>query len=105
MQPPTRLAPDQPASLLDHKQLPDEDGTFVHNFQEHPQSSLLKECLRPRLHELYPDGQFCIGCDSGIYWRLTEPPLNGCKAPDWFHVCGVPPLLEGEVRRSYVLWR
>jgi Uma2 family endonuclease len=127
MQPPTTLAPDEPAVPPDHtqlpcedgltadpfppppgpdhKQLPDEDGTFVHNFQEHPQSTLLTGCLLPRLHELRPDGQFCIGCDSGIFWRTTQPPLEGCKAPDWFLVLGVPPLLDGEFRRSYVLWR
>ena len=28
-------------SLPDHKQLPDSDGTFVKNFQEHPQSIVL----------------------------------------------------------------
>jgi len=25
------------------------------------------------LQNLHSDGQFCIGQDSGIYWRLTEP--------------------------------
>jgi Uma2 family endonuclease len=105
MQPPTTLTPDQPAAPPDHTQLPDEDGTFVQNFQEYPQSNLLSECLLPRLHQLYPDGQFCIGCDSGIYWRWTQPPLDGCKAPDWFLVPGVPPMLGGELRRSYVLWQ
>ncbi len=105
MQPPTTLAPGEPTAPPDHKQLPDEDGAIVHNFQEHPQSSLLSGCLLPRLQELYPDGQFCIGCDSGIYWRWTQPPLDGCKAPDWFLVVGVPPMLEGQLRRSYVLWQ
>jgi hypothetical protein len=32
MQPPTALAPDQPAAPPDHTQLPDEDGTFGRNF-------------------------------------------------------------------------
>jgi Uma2 family endonuclease len=77
----------------------------VHNFQEHPQSNLLTECMLPRLRQLCPDGQFCIGADSGIYWRLTHPILEGCKAPDWFVVLGVPPMLNGELRRSYVLWQ
>jgi Uma2 family endonuclease len=105
MQPPTVL-PGQPAAELpDHTQLPDKDGSIVANFQEHPQSNMLTECLLPRLREVYPDGQFCIGCDSGIYWRHTKEPLDGCKAPDWFFVPGVPPMLEGKFRRSYVLWQ
>lgn len=54
------------STLPDHTQLPCEDGTFVKNFQEHPQSILLD-----RLH---PDGQYDIGQDSGIYWRITDPP-------------------------------
>ena len=99
------LAPTQPATPPDHKQLPETDGTIVENYQEHPQGNLLTECLRPRLHEVRPDGQFSIGCDSGIYWRWAEPVLDGCKAPDWFVVLGVPPMLDGEYRRSYVLWR
>jgi len=47
-------------------------------------------------------------CKSGIdsnYWRQTEPPEQGAEAPDWFYVPGVPPLLDGQIRRSYVLWR
>jgi Uma2 family endonuclease len=90
--------------LPDHLQLPDKDGKIVENFQEEPQNKILDGCLMPRLEELYPDGQFIIGRDSGIYWRYTQPPLDGCKAPDWFLVPGVPPMLEGTFRRSYVLW-
>ncbi|WP_026087708.1 Uma2 family endonuclease, partial [Chlorogloeopsis fritschii] len=41
----------------------------------------------------------------GIYWRLTDPPEKGAEAPDWFYVPNVPPLLDGQTRRSYVLWR
>lgn len=89
----------------DHTELPYEDGTFVKNFQEHPQSVLLTETIWPILEGLHLDGQFAIGQDSGIYWRLTEPPENGAIAPDWFYVPNVPPLLDGEVRRSYVLWQ
>src|SRR5262245_37144219 len=106
MQPPPVVAPAEPGDVLpDHTQLPDKDGTFVRNFQENPQSTLLTGCMRPRLHQLHPDGQFCIGCDSGIYWRHTQPPLDGCKAPDWFYVPGVPPMLGGQFRQSYVLWQ
>lgn len=94
--------------LPDHTQLPESDGTFVMNFQEHPQGMLLTGSIRPVLRRLHPDGQFCIGHDSGIYWRLTEPPeepWRGATAPDWFYVPGVPPMLGGRHRRSYVLWK
>jgi Uma2 family endonuclease len=89
----------------DHTQLPDSDGTFVTNFQEHPQSILLTDSLETTLAALHPDGQYAIGQDCGIYWRETEPPERGAEAPDWFYVPNVPPLLEGEIRRSFVLWR
>jgi Uma2 family endonuclease len=103
----TRLVPPLPAGqrLPDHKDLPETDGSIVQNFQELPQSMLLTGVMRPVLTRLRPDGQFTIGHDSGIYYRQTEPPLDGCKAPDWFCVLDVPPLLNGEVRRSYVLWQ
>jgi Uma2 family endonuclease len=103
----TRLAPLPAVStpLPDHKQLPETDGSIVQNVQEHPQSILLTDSITPVLAAVYPDGQYAIGQDSGIYWRLTTPPLDGCKAPDWFLVPGVPPLLDGEVRRSYVMWQ
>ncbi|UKO96375.1 Uma2 family endonuclease [Nostoc sp. UHCC 0870] len=96
----------------DHTQLPESDGTFVFaertggkNFQEHPQSILLTDSIRPILQQLHPDGQYCIGQDSGIYWRMTDPPEKGAEAPDWFYVGNVPPSLDGQPRRSYVLWR
>jgi Uma2 family endonuclease len=89
----------------DHTQLPDTDGSIVENFQEHPQSILLTESLWPVLERLHPDGQFAIGQNSGIYWRYTDPPLRGCVAPDWFYVPDVPPMLAGQVRRSYVMWQ
>jgi hypothetical protein len=90
----------------DHTGLPYEDGTFVKNFQEHPQSLLLTDAILPWLEQRFPDGQYCIGQDSGIYWRFVpSEPLRGCEAPDWFLVLGVPPAYEGQPRRSYVLWR
>lgn len=92
-------------TLPDHTQLPDSDGTFVKNWQEHPQSILLTDSIKLVLEELYPDSQYCIGQDLGIYWRLTDPPEKGAEAPDWFYVPNVPPTLDGKMRRSYVLWK
>ncbi len=92
-------------SLPDHTQLPESDGTFVKNFQEHPQSILLTSSIRPVLEQLHPDGCYCIGQDSGIYWRSIEPPERGAEAPDWFYVPNVAPLLDGKYRRSYVMWK
>ncbi|NEP15188.1 MAG: Uma2 family endonuclease [Symploca sp. SIO2C1] len=89
----------------DHTQLPEEDGTFVKNFQEHPQSIILTDSIGPVLEQLHPDKQYAIGQDSGIYWRETDPPQEGAEAPDWFYVPNVPPNLDGKIRRSYVLWR
>lgn len=96
----------------DHTQLPESDGSFVFaeraggkNWQEHPQSILLTDSITPILKQLHPEGEYCIGQDLGIYWRLTDPPERGAEAPDWFYVGNVPPLLDGQTRRSYVLWR
>ncbi|NJK66596.1 MAG: Uma2 family endonuclease [Microcoleus sp. SU_5_3] len=94
-----------PPAFPDHTQLPESDGTFVKNFQEHPQSLILTDSIGPILQQRHPDGQYAIGQDSGIYWRETEPPEKGAEAPDWFYVPNVPPNLDGQIRRSYVLWR
>ena len=94
-----------PPAFPDHTQLPESDGTFVKNFQEHPQSLILTDSIGQILQERHPDGQYAIGQDSGIYWRETEPPEKGAEAPDWFYVPNVPPNLDGQYRRSYVLWR
>jgi len=95
----------QSLGLPDHTQLPESDGTFVKNFQEHPQSIILTDSILPILDRLHPDGQYAIGQDCGIYWKETDPPEGGAEAPDWFYVPGVPPRLSGELRRSYVLWK
>jgi Uma2 family endonuclease len=89
----------------DHTQLPDEDGTFVKNFQEHPQSIILTDSIGSILEKIHPDGQYVIGQDCGIYWRETNPPEKGAEAPDWFYVGNVPPTFNGQIRRSYVLRR
>jgi hypothetical protein len=98
----------QPEFEPDHTQLPESDGTFVKNFQEHPQSLTLTSSLEPVLQKLHPDGRYCIGQDSGIYWRRLSPPedpVKGAEAPDWFYVPNVSPLINGEYRRSYVMWK
>ena len=94
-----------PPAFPDHTQLPESDGTFVKNFQEHPQSLILTDSIGPILQQRHPDGQYAIGQDCGIYWRETDPAEKGAEAPDWFYVPNVPPNLEGQIRRSYVLWR
>ncbi|NJO40738.1 MAG: Uma2 family endonuclease [Cyanobacteria bacterium CRU_2_1] len=94
-----------PPPFPDHTQLPESDGTFVKKFQEHPQSLILTDSIGSILQRLHPDGHYCIGQDCGIYWRETDPPERGAEAPDWFYVPGVPPNLDGKIRRSYVLWR
>jgi Uma2 family endonuclease len=94
-----------PRGMPDHTQLPDEDPSAVHNDHEHPQSNLLTECLLPKLDELHPDGNYWVGADVGIYFTYTNPVLDGCRVPDWVYVPGVPRMLDGELRRSYVLWQ
>jgi len=94
-----------PAGWPDHTQLPESDGTFVKNFQEHPQSILLTDSITPVLQRIHADGNYCIGQDCGIYWRLTDPLERGAEAPDWFYVPNVPPTLDGQLRRSYVMWQ
>ena len=94
-----------PSPFPDHTKLPEEDGTFVKNFQEHPQSIILTDSIGSVLQRLHPDGQYAIGQDCGIYWRETDPQEKGAEAPDWFYVPNVPPRLGNQIRRSYVLWR
>jgi len=94
-----------PPAFGDHTQLPDSDGTFVKNFQEHPQSLILTDSIGQILQERHPNGQYAIGQDCGIYWRETEPAEQGAEVPDWFYVPNVPPNIDGQIRRSYVLCR
>ncbi|NEO10227.1 MAG: Uma2 family endonuclease, partial [Moorea sp. SIO3I8] len=75
-----------PPPFPDHTQLPESDGSFVKNFQEHPQSILLTDSIGPVLQQIHPDGHYAIGQDCGIYWRETDPPEKGAEAPDWFYV-------------------
>ena len=94
-----------PPAFPDHTQLPDSDGIFVKNFQEHPQSLILTDSIWSIMQARHRDGQYAIGQDCGIYWRETEPAEQGAEAPDWFYVPNVPPNIDGQIRRSYVLWR
>jgi HAD superfamily hydrolase (TIGR01509 family) len=55
----------------------------VKNFQEHPQSILFTDSIRPVLQQLHPTEDYCIGQDSGIYWRIVDPPERSAEAPDW----------------------
>lgn len=95
--------------LPDHTMLPETDGMPVQNFQVHPQSMLLTDAIRPFLDQLHANGQNCIGQDSGIYWNLeaslSDTPVRGSVAPDWFYIPNVPQTLDGQVRRSYVMWK
>ena len=77
----TKIQTDPPPAFPDHTQLPDENSTFVKNFQEHPQSILLTDSIGPILQQRHPDGDYVIGQDSGIYWRKTDPPEKGAEAP------------------------
>jgi hypothetical protein len=83
----TATNPATSITLLDHTQLPESDGTFVFaeragskNFQEHPQSILLTESIKPVLQKRHSDEQYCIGQDSSIYWRITDPPERSHNA-------------------------
>ncbi|HEX4611790.1 MAG TPA: Uma2 family endonuclease [Urbifossiella sp.] len=97
---------DTPAAALPtHLDLPCEDGKPVENFYQPYQTALLTAVLTPWLDRLHRDGQYLVGADNGIYWEITDPPLDGCRAPDWFYIPGVPKLLDGGLRRSYVLWQ
>jgi Uma2 family endonuclease len=105
---PAKIARSAAPRLPDHTQLPAEDGSIVHNFEELKQSMLLTDCLEPVLEQRHPDGRYCIGQDTGIYWRLPapgEPPGEAAVAPDWFYVPGVAPGPEGRIFRSYVMWQ
>jgi hypothetical protein len=107
-EPNTGTTVDLEASLPDHTQLPDKDGNFVKNYQEPPQADLLTDAITPILQKLHSDGNYCIGRDCGIYWRLPDPPEapeKGAEAPDWFYIPHVPPTVDGQIRRSYVLWK
>lgn len=88
-----------------HLDLPETDGKPVENTYQPYQSALLTGVLTPVLDRLHPDGNYLAAADTGIYWRQTKEPLEGCRAPDWYYIANVPRLLDGEFRRSYVMWQ
>ena len=57
--------------LPDHTQLPESDGTFVKNFQEHPQSLLLTDSIKPTLDKRHRDGRYAIGQDRTVNGVIT----------------------------------
>ncbi len=104
--PPTDEGVALPDPLPGHLELPEENDEIVENWREDPQGAMLNEGIWPTLERLHPDRQFAVGHDCGIYWKISRPPLyRGAVCPDWCYIAGVPPLLDGDYRRSYVLWK
>ena len=99
------MIPATQVRLPTHKDLPHKDNIPVDNLYQPLQGHLLTEASAAVLAELHPTGEYLVGQDNGIYYRITEPPLRGCLSPDWYYVPGVPQLLDGEIRLSYVLWQ
>jgi Uma2 family endonuclease len=91
--------------LPTHLDLPSTDNLPVDNAYQPTQWRILIDSITPHLRQLHPDGQYLAVIDMGIYFRITNPPLRGCRCPDFFYVPGVPPVLpDSAFRRSYVLW-
>ena len=91
--------------LPTHLDLPHTDNQPVENTYQPLQAMVLTSSLASVLDRLHPEGNYYIGADTGIYWRQTQPPERGCRAPDWYYVPNVPRLLDGQLRLSYVLWQ
>jgi Uma2 family endonuclease len=87
-----------------HLELPDSDGKPIDNIYQPGKYELLN-AVCPVLDQLHSGGQYLTAANAGIYWQFTDPPWDGCKAPDCFYVPNVPPMLDGVRRRSYVLWQ
>lgn len=100
------LPPELVVGPPDHLGLPESDGLDTENANEHPQGMILSDPLMPVLSRKHPDGRFALGRDVGVYyrWHPDEPPLTGVIVPDWMYVPDVPPTIDGQYRRSYVLW-
>ncbi len=96
---------DVDGTLPGHLELPQDNGEFVDDWLQFPQSILLTDVLLPRMNRIRPDDQYMIGGDLGIYWRLAELLERGVIVPDWMYVAGVPRSSDERIRRSYVLWK
>ena len=103
--PANHAATEERPELFNHLNLPCTDDKPVDNYYQPLQAWLLSGSIGPHCEQLFPNGDFSMGSNSGIYWKLTKKRLDGCKAPDWFFVPNVPKMLGGELRRSYVLWQ
>jgi Uma2 family endonuclease len=91
--------------LPTHLDLPSTDNLPADNAYHPTQWRLLIDSITPHLNHLHPNGQYLAAVDMGIYFRITNPPLRGCRCPDFFYVPGVPAVLpDSAFRRSYVLW-
>jgi Uma2 family endonuclease len=93
-----------PVPPVTHLDLPDTDGLPVDNDFQFIQAMLLTSAVRPQLEAAYPNGDYFIGVDVGIYWKWTDPPLDGCKSPDWYFVPGCRQQVPDNYRRSFVIW-
>ncbi len=93
-----------PPGRITHLDLPHSDDVPVDNISQPEQRALLTDAILAHLARVKPDGQYEILQDTGVYWRLADPPLSGCKAPDWAYIPDVPRLLNGQMRRSFVMW-
>ncbi len=101
---PTSIGSATPTRLPTHLELPDTDGKPVDNIYQPLQGQLLSATVKSFLSVRHPQRDYVLGRDLGIYWKLTTDPLDGCKCPDWCYIPGVPGLLDGDWRRSYVMW-
>ncbi len=90
--------------VITHLDLPDTDGLPSPCQMQPAQSRQLTSSIRKKIEERFPDEYYLIAEDLGVYWRMTNPPLDGCTAPDWMFVPEVPVKIDGELRRSYVMW-
>lgn len=94
--------------LPDYTELPCEDGKWAKSSLEAPQRAILTDALTGWLLYLRPTKmRFFISGDSGIYWRLPEPPeplVNGAIDPDWYFFPWKVQQDKGRWKGSYVMW-
>ncbi|BAZ26482.1 hypothetical protein NIES4073_73900 [Kalymmatonema gypsitolerans NIES-4073] len=62
-------------ALPDHTQLPESDGTFVKNFQEHPQSILPKKGRGQRAEGRRKDSKLLYRYKSSVLCHTVRQPL------------------------------